>query len=103
MPNTQTTVQTNKQFTINYRDAARGLLIAVLTSVLGVIYGAIFQGGFANIDWNKVLEFAALSGLSYLIKNYFTPSEIVINNPPQEEIEAVKKNKSEVIITKPTV
>lgn len=85
------TTQTNKQYSLNYRDLLRGLLIAVLTAVLTSIYELIQQGGLQSIEWKEVLAIAVTAGLSYLIKNYFTPTEIVVVNPPQQAVDAAKE------------
>ncbi len=85
------TTQVNKQFTLNYRDVLRGLLIAVLTAVVTTIYEAIDQGGFDAIEWKEIGGIALAAGLSYLIKNVFTPTEIVVVNPPQQALTAVNE------------
>lgn len=89
MATTQATTQTNKQYSLNYRDLLRGLLIAVLTAVITSVYEAISQGGFDVIEWKETLAIAVTAGLSYLIKNFFTPTEIVVVNPPQQALTAI--------------
>lgn len=83
--------QTNKQYSLNYRDLLRGLLIAVLTAVITSIYEAISQGGFNAIEWKDTLAIGVTAGLSYLIKNFFSPTEIVVVNPPQSAVASVKE------------
>ena len=60
-------------FNLGWRDAAKGLITAVVASVLVFVYTAVTQGTL--IDWNQVLQIAIASGLGYLVKNYFTDSE----------------------------
>src|SRR5687768_760475 len=91
MATTTPTTQTNKQYTLNYRDLLRGLLIAVITATITSVYEAISQGGFETIEWKETLAIAVTAGLSYLIKNYFTPTEIVVVNPPQQALTAVNE------------
>lgn len=91
MATTQATTQVNKQFTLNYRDVLRGLLVAVLTAVVTSIYEAIQQGGFDAIEWKETLGIAVSAGLAYLIKNLFSPTEIVVLNPPQQAVSAVNE------------
>lgn len=86
-----TLTQTNKLHSLNYRDLLRGLLIAALTAVITSIYEGISQGGFDNIEWKETLAIGVTAGLSYLIKNFFTPTEIVVVNPPQTLMEKVKE------------
>lgn len=84
------TTQTNKQYSLNYRDLLRGLLIAVLTAVITFVYEIISQKGFENIEWKEVLSIALAAGLSYLIKNWFTANEIVLVNPPADALNAIQ-------------
>lgn len=86
------TTQTNKQYSLNLRDLSRGLLIAVLTAVTTTIYEALTQkGGLDAIEWKEVLAIALAAGLSYLIKNFFTATELVVVNPPQQALTAVSE------------
>lgn len=85
------TTQTNKQYTLNYRDLLRGVLIAVLTAVLTSVYEAIQQGGLKSIEWNETLGIAVTAGLAYLIKNFFTPTEIVVKDPPKSAVTQAKE------------
>jgi hypothetical protein len=91
MATTQATTQTNKQYSLNYRDILRGLLIAVLTAVVTSVYEAITQGGLDSIEWKETGAIALSAGLAYLIKNFFTPTEIVVVNPPQQALTAINE------------
>lgn len=93
------TTQTNTQYTLNWKDAARGLLMAALGAVL-VFLQSSFENGEVVFEWNKIINVAIIAGVGYLIKNFFTPSEIVIVNPPKDEIAAVKKGQAEVKVLK---
>lgn len=65
------TVTTN-QFSLNWRDGLRGLIMAVLSAVLAAIYdGLVGEGGFSAINWQAVLKVAALTAIAYLTKNFF--------------------------------
>ena len=59
---------------LNLADFGKGLLLAVLTSVLTIIYTTI-QTGSLLIDWKLVGTTALTAGLSYVIKNLFTNSD----------------------------
>jgi len=76
MADSTTTTTTSKQFTINWADAGKGLLMAVITSVLTVIYETV-QAGTLTFDWKKIGIVATTSAVGYLIKNFFTPSATV--------------------------
>ena len=60
---------------LNWRDIAKGLLMAILTPVVVVIQQSLESGIFV-FDW-KSIGLASLSGgVAYLVKNFFTkPSE----------------------------
>ncbi len=60
-------------FTLNWRDFAKGLVMAVLAAVLFFLEDAIKSG--SAIDWNLVLRVAYSTGLTYLLKNYFTDQQ----------------------------
>jgi len=57
-------------FKLDIKDAVKGLVVAVLASVLIAIYGAVTNN--MAINWNDVLKIAISSGLGYVVKNYFT-------------------------------
>ncbi len=60
-------------FKLNWRDAAKGLVMAVLASVLTVVYQSVVA--HTPIDWNQVTQIAFASGLGYIVKNFFTDSD----------------------------
>lgn len=96
-----TTVTTSKRFTINWNDASRGLLIAVVTAVLTSLYNITVKCGIACIDWKDTAGIAIAAGLAYLLKNLFTPSEIVLKNPSPSSLEAVESGQAEIkVLTK---
>lgn len=66
---------TSQQFSLNWRDALRGLLLATISSVATIIYASIEQGSF-DFDWKLIIKVASGSALAYLIKNFFTPASI---------------------------
>lgn len=68
---------TSKQYTIDLRDGIKALIVAVLTPVLFIVQQSLTTNNL-NFDW-KVLLMAGLSGgVGYLIKNFFTESEVKI-------------------------
>jgi hypothetical protein len=87
------------QGTLNYRDLAKGAIMTVIGAVLTTIYSALDTGGFDTINWRSVLTVAAISGIGYLIKNLFTPTQIVIENPPKTVVKAVNEGESKVTVT----
>lgn len=93
------TVSTSNQFTLNTRDIVKGLIMAVILPVLTIIQSSI-ANGVLTFDW-KVIGIAAVSGfVAYIIKNFFSPAEIVLTNPSKATVDAVKEGDARVTITK---
>jgi hypothetical protein len=82
--------------TINYKDLLKGLAMAVISAVLTTVYSAIDTGGLETVNWKTVLTVASVSAIGYLIKNLFTPAQIVVENPSQSLVQSVKSGESEV-------
>ena len=60
-------------FKLNLQDLFKGVVTAVVASVLLFVYNALTNN--APIDWNQVLQLAMSSGLGYLVKNLLTDQE----------------------------
>lgn len=58
---------------IDLNDLGKGLILAVLTSVLTVVYTTV-QAGSLSFDWKLVATTALTSAIGYLLKNLFTNS-----------------------------
>ncbi len=59
---------------LGWRDAVRGLAVAILTPVM-VIAQQSLESGVMTFNW-KVLATAGIAGgLAYLTKNLFTPAD----------------------------
>lgn len=91
------TIVTSKQFTLNLRDVLKGLIMAVLVPVATIITQSIDQGSL-TFNW-KAIGLAAIGGfVAYLVKNFLSPSQIVVKNPSDNAIAAVKEGKAEAKI-----
>jgi len=60
-------------FTLNTKDFIKGLLVAVLTSVITIVYQTI-QTGSLTFDWKAIGTMALTSALGYIMKNLLTNS-----------------------------
>lgn len=60
-------------FTLNTGDFLKGLIMAVLSSVITVIYQTI-EAGSLVFDWKAIGTMALTAGLAYIMKNLFTNS-----------------------------
>lgn len=89
-----TTTTTSKQFSLNVSDAVKGFVIAVLTPVLYLVQELI-------PGWNipPIAKAAIAAAVAYIIKNFLTPSAIVITDAPQSQIDAVNAGRMDVKLT----
>jgi len=73
-------MKTSPLFRLDLRDAAKGLIVAVGGAVITLIENSISAGTF-QLDWKKIGMAALAAGLAYLVKNFFTPSQVVTPAP----------------------
>lgn len=66
-------MELSKLWTLSLSDFWRGLIVAVLASVLTVIVDLLKAGSV--IDWAQVGTVALIAGASYLLKNLSTASD----------------------------
>jgi len=70
---------------LNLIDLVRGLVMTVLGAAVSTIYTALQEGG---VDWDTIWKVALASGLSYLIKNFFTPvPDTVVVDSKKSDVE----------------
>lgn len=58
---------------LNNKDFIKGLLVAVLSSVITILYNTI-QTGSLTFDWKAIGTMALTSALGYILKNLLTNS-----------------------------
>ncbi len=91
------TVVTSKKFNLGARDFLKGMLVAVLTPIVPIIYQSI-DAKTLVLDW-KAISLAALGGLvAYLAKNFLTPSQIVVTDADPTSVKNVSDGSSQVNI-----
>lgn len=61
-------------FTLNSKDWIKGLVVAVITAVITVVYNTI-QTGVLVFDWKAISIAAASAALAYITKNLLTNSK----------------------------
>ena len=76
------TVVTSKQFSLDWRDAAKGLLMAVLGAIIAVVETSIDAGIF-HFDLQAIWKTALAAGVAYLAKNFVTKSEVKTPSEPK--------------------
>lgn len=78
---------TSKFASIQWRDFTKGLLIAIIIPVIGILYEAITHWFNTNdpflVDWKGLAKAAFYGFTAYISKNFFEPSKtIVVVEPP---------------------
>ena len=64
-------------FSLKKRDFVKGLIMAIATAVLTAVYSFIEAGGLPTKDqWKNVLMIGIGAGITYLIKNFLTPTNV---------------------------
>lgn len=78
-------MKTSNFLSLNWRDIAKGLLMAILTPAVVIVQQSLESGVF-TFDW-KSLGLASLAGgVAYLVKNFFTKpavQSIALPKPPR--------------------
>ncbi len=69
-------MKTSSLFSINLADLGKGLLVAVGGAVITAVEN-LMQSRSLSVDWKAIGSVALAAGLSYLGKNFFTPSKLV--------------------------
>jgi len=60
-------------FTLNTKDFIKGLVVAVLSAVVTILYNTI-QTGTLDFDWKQIGVMALTSALAYIMKNLLSNS-----------------------------
>jgi putative exporter of polyketide antibiotics len=60
-------------FNLNATDLVKGLVLAVLTTVLTIVYD-IVQSGSLVFDWKHIATAAITTAIAYLLKNFLSNS-----------------------------
>lgn len=62
---------------LNWKDFGKGLILAVLTAVLGLVYTLLKDKGFdlSNADFQEILKVAIIAFLGYITKNFLSNNE----------------------------
>ncbi len=64
----------NPLFSVTLRDALKGVMLAVVSTVLIMLYGLVQNPDFtfSSVNWYEVLRIAMASGLGYIVTNFFS-------------------------------
>jgi len=69
-------MQTSSLFSLDFKDLGKGLLVAVGGAVIAAIETSV-KAGTLTFDWKAIGGVALAAGFSYLVKNFFTPAQMV--------------------------
>ncbi|MFA9221022.1 MAG: hypothetical protein ACEQSL_07535 [Sediminibacterium sp.] len=66
-----------KLFALKASDFVKGFIMAVLTTILPLIYTTLSQGSIPSdkASWMQFAAFGLASGVAYIMKNFLTNSE----------------------------
>ncbi len=70
-------MKTSSLFSLDFADFVKGLVVATGGAVLAACE-AMLQSDPFNLNWKKIGSVALAAGLSYLIKNFFTPAKTMV-------------------------
>lgn len=95
MTTQQKTTTTSGLWKLDTKDFLRGLLMAVIGAVLTSVYEIIDKGeGLDGINWNTVWKVALGTAVTYLIKNFLTPGEVVITGASASTLQKIKEGEA---------
>lgn len=69
-------MKTSPLYSINWKDAIKSLVIAVGSPVL-VAVERVIDAGKMDFSWKSLAMIGIGGGVSYLLKNFFTPAQTV--------------------------
>lgn len=87
------TSSTSSQFSLKWNDILKGLLVSIITPVFTIILTSL-NAGVLTFNWKIIGATAIASGLSYLLKNFLTPAQVVISDPVT--VQSIKDGESQV-------
>jgi hypothetical protein len=69
-------MQTSSLFSLDFKDMGKGLLVAIGGAVIAAVQTSI-QANALTLNLKTIGSVALAAGLSYLAKNFFTPTRAV--------------------------
>ena len=79
-------ITTSKQFTVNFQDIFKGVIVAAASAVVTAVYAALTTVP-PHFDLKQIGIVGLTAGLGYVIKNFFTPAQTVITGKAQPPTE----------------
>lgn len=79
---------TSALFNLDRKDLLKGLLIAILSPVFTILIQSLDAGSLV-FDWKYIASTALAAALTYILKNFLTPGEVVVTQVPKETVDRV--------------
>lgn len=80
----------SQQFRLDTRDFINGLIMAVLTPIVPIVYESI-NAGTLTFNW-KAIAVAAVGGMiGYLVKNFLAPTKVIVQSPSEAKVDSLKQ------------
>lgn len=73
-------VKVNKQFSLKVKDFIKGIYLAVIVPALVTVLEVVQAGSF-DLDLKSIGLISVSALAAYLLKNFFTPTEVVVTEP----------------------
>lgn len=93
-------VKIDKQFALKAKDFLKGAYVSVIAPIVLVVLEQLQVGNF-NLDWKALGALALSTFVGYLLKNYFAPTAVVIEQPTQTTIEVARRDPDKPILYPP--
>jgi hypothetical protein len=93
-------ITSSKIFTIDRLDILKALLMSLLTPALVIIQSSLDAGNL-NFNWKAIGMAAVAGGGSYILKNFFSQSKVIIKEVPENIIDDIKANEPIAETTEP--
>jgi hypothetical protein len=68
-------MKTSDLYSIDFKDLAKGIIVAVSSAVIATIQTSL-QAGSLSFNWELIGTVALGAGIAYISKNFFTPAVI---------------------------
>lgn len=84
-------ITTSKIFTINRLDILKALIMAILTPALVIIQSSL-DAGKLNFNWKAIGMAAVAGGGSYILKNFFSQTKVIVKGVPPDMVDIIQSN-----------
>jgi hypothetical protein len=98
MAEQQQTVVTSGRGQLSVRDLMQGAVAAGIGAVFSIA-APLLEGGNFAIDWPRMWKLALGMGIAHIVRKLLHPPVVVITQPPQQMVNAVKSGETLEVTT----